>query len=48
VADRSKLGRNALVQATSLEEVDLIITDRVVPPEQLAMLARHGVRCEQV
>jgi DeoR/GlpR family transcriptional regulator of sugar metabolism len=48
VADRSKLGRNALVQATTLQEVDLIITDRVVPPEQLAMLARHGVRCEQV
>jgi DeoR/GlpR family transcriptional regulator of sugar metabolism len=48
VADRSKLGHNALVQATSLEEVDLIITDRVVPPEQLALLERHGVRCEQV
>ena len=48
VADRSKLGRNALVQATALEEVDLIITDKVVPPEHLRMFKRHGVRCEQV
>jgi len=48
VADRSKLGRNALVQATALEEVDLIITDKVVPPEHLRMFERHGVRCEQV
>jgi DeoR/GlpR family transcriptional regulator of sugar metabolism len=48
VADRSKLGRNALVQATTLEEVDAIVTNRVVPPEYIELFARHGVRCEQV
>ena len=48
VADRSKLGRNALVQATTLDEVDAIIIDRVVPQEYVDLFERHGVRCEQV
>jgi DeoR/GlpR family transcriptional regulator of sugar metabolism len=48
VADQSKLGRNALVQATGLEEVDAIIIDRVVPREYVELFERHGVRCEQV
>jgi len=48
VADQSKLGRNALVQATSLEEVDAILIDRVVPREYEELFERHGVRCEQV
>lgn len=48
VADRSKLGRNALVQATPLEQVDAIIMDRVVPPEYVELFRRHGVRCEEV
>jgi DeoR/GlpR family transcriptional regulator of sugar metabolism len=48
VADQSKLGRNALVQATSLEEVDAIIIDRVVPREYRELFERHGVRCEEV
>jgi len=48
VADQSKLGRNALVQATSLEEVDAIITNKVVPREYVELFERHGVRCEQV
>jgi DeoR/GlpR family transcriptional regulator of sugar metabolism len=48
VADQSKLGRNALVQATALEEVDAIIIDRVVPREYVELFERHGVRCEEV
>ncbi len=48
VADRSKLGRNALVQATTLDQVDAIIMDQVVPPEYAELFRRHGVRCEEV
>ena len=48
VADQSKLGRNALVQATPLEEVDVVITNKVVPPEYLEVFERCRVRCEQV
>ena len=48
VADRSKLGRNALVQATSLEEVDAVLIDRVVPPEYVELFEKHGVRMEEV
>ncbi len=47
VADQSKLGRNALVQATTLEQVDAIIIDRVVPREYVQLFQRHGVRCEE-
>ncbi len=48
VADRSKLGRNALVHATTLEEVDAIIIDRVVPQEYAELFARYGVSVEEV
>jgi DeoR/GlpR family transcriptional regulator of sugar metabolism len=48
VADQSKLGRNALVQATTLNEVDALIINRVVPSEYVELFERHGVRCEQV
>ena len=48
VADQSKLGRNALVQATALEEVDAVIIDRVVPPEYVELFEKHGVRVEEV
>ncbi len=47
VADQSKLGRNALVQATTLEQVDAIVMDRVVPREYVQLFQRHGVRCEE-
>lgn len=38
VADRSKLGRNALFTITPIDEVDLIITDRDAPQEIVEQL----------
>jgi DeoR/GlpR family transcriptional regulator of sugar metabolism len=48
VADRSKLGRNALVRATTLHQVDVIITGSEVPPEYLALFEKHQIQCVQV
>jgi len=48
VADQSQLGRNALVQAMSLEEVDAVVIDRGVPREYMELFQRYEVRCEEV
>jgi DeoR family fructose operon transcriptional repressor len=45
VADHSKFGRNALVQAIELDQIDTLITDRGVEPVHLELLERHGISC---
>ncbi|UCF96463.1 MAG: DeoR/GlpR transcriptional regulator [Spirochaetaceae bacterium] len=43
VADHSKFGRNALVQATALDNVDTIITDEAVPEKYLQLLRQKQI-----
>ncbi|WBU36760.1 DeoR/GlpR family DNA-binding transcription regulator [Homoserinibacter sp. YIM 151385] len=43
VADGSKLGRLALAQVASLEQVDLLVTDSSAEPEQLERLREAGL-----
>jgi len=43
VADHSKFGRNALVQATSLDNVDTVITDEAVPEKYLHLLEQKRI-----
>jgi len=44
VADHSKFGRNALVQATALENVDTVITDQGVPQKYLELLEKKQIQ----
>jgi DeoR/GlpR family transcriptional regulator of sugar metabolism len=44
VADHSKFERNAMVHVADLTELDQVISDRELAPEQRQMLDRHGVR----
>ena len=43
VADRSKFGRNAMVQVAPLSEIDLVISDSGLAPEYRQMLEERGV-----
>ena len=45
VTDHSKFGRNALVQAVELEQVDTLITDTGVEAAHLELLQSSGVSC---
>ncbi len=47
VADRSKMGRNALVQVATLDLVDTIIADSGVTAEYAALFERHRIRLVQ-
>jgi DeoR/GlpR family transcriptional regulator of sugar metabolism len=43
VADHSKFERNAMVHVADLAELDQVISDHELAPEQRQMLDRHGV-----
>jgi len=44
VTDHSKFGRNALVQATTLENVDTVITDQGIPQKYLELLKTKQIQ----
>jgi DeoR/GlpR family transcriptional regulator of sugar metabolism len=45
VADRSKFGRNVLVQGAPLDKIGAVVTDRGVPRDYVQMLKRHDIEC---
>ncbi len=48
VADRTKFGKLAVSKFCDLEEIDLLITDREVPPDMLAVMQGKGIRIKCV
>ena len=45
VADRSKFGRNAMIHVADLNEIDQVVSDKDLDPENQAMLKANGVDC---
>jgi DeoR/GlpR family transcriptional regulator of sugar metabolism len=45
VADRSKFGRNVLVQGAPLEKISAVVTDRGVSADYVKMLKRYDIGC---
>jgi DeoR/GlpR family transcriptional regulator of sugar metabolism len=45
VADRSKFGRDSMIQVATLNEIDQIISDKDLDPEFQQMLKNNDVDC---
>lgn len=45
VADHTKFGYNAMLQVASLDDIDLVVSDKELDAETQKMLKEHGVDC---
>lgn len=43
VADHSKFGQQAMAHLTSLDAIDVVVSDQDLPPEYQKMLEKHSV-----